>query len=749
MPNIHYLLAAVCLVGAASAVDAGDAKKIPLTQRKTLPTEHAYQKTLRQYLASLTAKDFEHGVTAKITAPKDAMDVEEQYRHWMLGRMIQPLMGTKRGMPAFNAPGKVFTLAAIETSEGVVQPPVWPETVAFLVNWNNPGNPYHNSRAAKLRAFVTMCIHLSMVDDELEHAPETIGSRSDRFAGTLIMLAYPYPVVKDAVPDSVRQAYEMGLRKMGRRVLDWGPKGEDPQMDLVAPVALWYTARALGDKEFGKDAEAYARRLYTDETYFNRAGYFVDRGGIDLGYAGQSNFLAVWTALATDWPFVKDAVDRTYRLRAHLCLPEPDGVFSGPSHFHTRYSADASRDQWAWSGYRDTAASWVTDEAAYLTKLPPTESLANAIAERANAFQGQINENPIKRGNGSAAAPYANFKNEELTGFPYKFRLWQSWNFPTTVSYAFDHYPAGAYAHRVKLEKENSPFLKSPFERGGNFIRAFEKSFTVTKQPGYAAILHTGPVGAPEMDSGFTELLGPYGFGGGQLSAFWTPATGSVLLGRRGGMTKKDNFDKLEDWQRWPLHAVSGKKLDGKVFTSARIRRPNVTNDLGPDLGVTRVSGVIPQAMLGQTRVLEGHLRYARTFTIERGSLKVETKLDSTGQDTIAELYETLPVFLRDTAQQAKATPTSIQFQAAGKWSPASVVWVEEVSAIRLSRFAGAVEITFDRPRRVKLADSDWIDPYLSKASCRNVLIDLMENRDQPRVLTSASVGYRIQAVKN
>ena len=50
----------------------------------------------------------------------------------------------------------------------------------------------------------------------------------------------------------------------------------------------------------------------------------------------------------------------------------------------------------------------------------------------------------------------------------------------------------------------------------------------------------------------------------------------------------------------------------------------------------------------------------------------------------------------------------------------------------------------FDRKRRVKLSPQEWNDTYLSKASCRNLMIDLVENDDRPTVLSSASVRYKI-----
>ncbi len=712
----------------------------PVFLRTTLPEHHAFQKTLRTYLASLKAGDFEHGVTQQFSTVSVPADAETQYRNFLLTQMLQPLIGTKRGYPAVNAPSHLFTLPEIETPEGIQCPPVWVEPTAFLVTWSHPGNPYFQSRAMKLRAFVTMCIHLSMLDAQLEYAPEVGGSgRSDWLAPTLILLAYPFPTVRDVVPETVCEAYLTGLRKMGQRLLDRGPKGEDPQLDVVAPLSLWYISQALGDADFLKQTEAYARKLFTDERHFHPAGYFVDRGGLDLGFGGQTNFFTSWIALATRWPFASDVVDRCHRLRAHVSLPDPDGHTYGPSHFQTRYSADAWRDQWEWGHYRDFAASLVTDEAAYLVTLPPPAVLTDAAAQRAGFFNAQIAENPL------TGEPRHFARNDELGNHPWKFSLWQSYNFPAMVSYAYDHYPAGAFAHRMKLEQEKSPLLLSPFLRDGTFIRDFSKVFTVAKLTNYSAILHTGPVGAPNPEDGHVPLAGPYGFGGGQLSAFWTPATGSVLLGRRGGMTKDKNMDNLEDWRSWPIHAVSGIRPDGKVFTTARLQSPHVESTLHASDGTVRVSGTIPRGLLGQAKALDGRVDYARTFTLTADALRIETTLKSTGQDSIAELYETLPVFLRETAQQAKSQPTTIELLQDEIWSVAGANWTEQVAAVRLTRFNGAVLVEFDRPRRVKLSPADWQDTYLSHAACRNILIDLLENKDQPRVLGTAAISYRLR----
>jgi len=726
----HALLFSLILVHSLAASHLAIAEP-----RTKLPDEHEYQRTLRKYLATLTEKDYEHGVTAKFEPATVPEDPETQYRLWLLNRLSQPLVGTKRGAPAVNAPARLFTLASIEKSEGVMNLPLWPEPVSWLVNWKHPGNPYYNSRAMKLRAFASLCIHLTMLDDQIEHAPELGGARFDTLAPPLLTLAYSYPGVRDVLPEEARKAFEVGLRKMGRRLLEADPKGLQPNMVVVGPVALWYISQALGDKAFTKEVEALARRFWSDETFTNPAGFYADRGGIDIGYAGTVNLFTAWASLVADWPFAKEALARAYRLRGHLSLPEPGGQLFGPTHFNTRLGSDPTRDQWDWGAYRDTAVSLVTAEAAHSIKLPTADELKAAAAIRASAFRGQLAENPKN----SKGPGY--IKNEEISNHPWKFRLWQSWNFPLAVNFASDYCPKDALEQRLKLEKEKSPMLVSPWEREPTFVHQFATSFTMVKQPGYRTIVHTGPVGGDEGLMPPPTFVEFSGFGGGQLSAFWTPATGSVILGRRGGISKEKNFDPIESWRLWPIHAVTGATTEGTVFSSARIRKPDVKTDGG----VVNVSGNIPTAMFGQEKVLDTAIGYTRSFTHEPESVKIATAIKSTGKDMIAELYETIPVFLRDTGSQAKLTPTSIEFLVNEKWILAGAEWSEGVTAVRLKRFEGAVDITFDRARRVKLSPADWVDTYMSRASCRNLLIDLLENKDQPKLLREAKMAYEVK----
>ncbi len=769
----RILMLSAALLISGSCVRAADLPKPKASPGHVmLPQEHQYQRVLRKYMATLSEKDFDHGVTAKLSvAPLDA-DPEHQYRMFLMTQMLQPLVGWKRGTPAVNAPSWLFLLSTIEgpktgpsraeaignfvqqpkhtirrgpipTPTGIVVPPVWPETLVAFTQWKYPGYPFYDNRALKMRAFVTAAVRLIMLDNHFGDMQKP--GRSDWNGYKLVTFSITYMGVKDLLPAEVRTAYKEGLQRLGRRILRWGIKGEEPNLDMTVPIGLWYVTQACGDADFAKEAEAYARRLMSDPHHFHPAGYWVERGGgLDTGFGGMANFFAVWTALATDWDFARKTVERAYHLRAHLSLPEPDGTRNGPSQFNSRIGTPACDDQWEW-GIRNLAASIITDEAACSITAPTKEQMKGAAAKQVTHFNSQIHggfRNPYN----SFGNRYGYVRDEDIRGHTWKWRMWDTYNFPVTVNPAYEFYRKGAYAHLCKLKRENSPMLKSPYLRGEIFCRSFENVFIATRQDAYAAILHTGPVGLQDPNDGMVQFKGPMGFGGGQLSAFWSPATGSVLLGRRVGMSSGKNFDALELWRQWPIHAVSGVTRDAKVFTSARTLQPDVVSDLKGNTGTVSVSGVLPAGLFGQGKALNGQIAYTRTFCIEPGKLSVETTVSADGKDSIAELYETLPVFLRDVRKTPKTAPTVIEFQTGREWAPATDKYQEKVTAVRLKRFSGAVQITFDRPRRVKLSDADWVDTYLSRASCRNILIDLLESGDRPVALKNAKkVVYRIE----
>lgn len=732
------LLAVMMILWTVAHAGAQNAAPAELT---ALPQAHEYQRTLRSYMASLTEKDFTHGVTAHPSVQPSSSDPEYVYRNYLSTLMNQPIIGSKRGYPSVNATARNFMLNVIESPSGVIEPPVWPESLTGFVQWNYPGNPYYNNRALKLRALVTAMVKMMMIDDYLEKNP-TVG-RADWYAYEMVIMGAPFVAFKNELPEPARKAYQTGLIKYARRLMAWGPKGDECNFDMAAPLGLWYAMKGCDDADFKKECEAFARLMMAEPSHFNPAGFWVERGGLDLGYSGMANYFAIGVALAGDWPFAKDAVERVYRLKTHLTLPEPDGKWMGPTNFNNRLGTPTSNDQWAWDGARDAFAALVTDEAACLTKTPSPDDFKAAAdyGYRAASYEGQLKENPVKSGDGSKANPRVWMTNEEITGNKWVRRMWQTWDFPASINFGYDFYPAGAWAHRSELVKSNSPMLKMPYQRDGAFLKEFGKAFYATKQPTFGAILHTGPVGFQLPEDKNFQFKGPLGLGGGQLSAFWTQSTGSVILGRRGGNNWDKPHDLVDAWRTWPSHAVSGATADGKFFTSARILQPDVTPEVKGNTATVKVAGVIPPSVIGVEKNIEGKIEYARTFKLDEKGVHVETTVKPDGKDKIAELYEIIPVFHRDAAVQAAEIVTKIEFQSGGNWAAGTETNTEKVTAIRLSRFSGAVVVTFDSPRRVKLAP-EWKDTYLSGAMCRNILVDLLENADAKKV------GYRIEAAK-
>src|SRR4029079_6142395 len=80
---------------AALALNA-HAQKAPETTLTKLPQDHDYQRTLHKFMASLTAKDFTHGVTEPIPLNSPTRtDPEYLYRQYFLTMMHQPIVGNK------------------------------------------------------------------------------------------------------------------------------------------------------------------------------------------------------------------------------------------------------------------------------------------------------------------------------------------------------------------------------------------------------------------------------------------------------------------------------------------------------------------------------------------------------------------------------------------------------------------------------------------------------------------------------
>lgn len=731
----RWIVSCLVILSLASVVLA-DAPPL----KTKLPDEKPYQQELRRFLGTLVAKDFEPAVTVKPTAAP-ITDPDELYRTWMLTTefpRVGVIMHGARNAPGVNLPADHFTLANIEDAKlGIVQPAIWPETTAWLASWNYAGNPYYQSRALKLRAFVTASVVMMMMDDLQEHSKLLMHNRADWIGPHLVMYGYVYALTKDAVSPEARAAYQACVKSMMNRVTRFGPRGDESYLDICTVVGMKLCADAVGDPESAKAAEAYARRFFNDPWFYNPAGYFPEQGCFDAGFNGLSLYWGTWLALAApDWTFAQDAVKKAWRLRAYLVLPEPDNQFTGLSHTNSRTGSDVYADQWDFP-FRAMAATFLTDDAFCQARSHTDEKLKAAPETIAGMLEPQVRDYP------------GNDYMQRQKSAPWRWTMYpNSPQFPMS-NYAWEFYPKGYFAKRDALVRANSPLMKFPFQRADPFTEIFGKVFLVTKKAKFGAIVHTGPV-SEFKGEGHVPFTGPYGLSGGSLSAFWTPSAGSLILGRRAGMqfpnNKIPNYDTVDIWRTWPVHAVSGVTAGGKFFTSARIQEPAASIEKSGDRSIAKAAGVIPSAPIGDEKSLDGKLDYARQFTVDEKGVSIETSIAGDGKDSIAELYEVIPVYLRNAMTQPNAVPTTIEFEIGGKWAPATEQFSAGVQAVRLTRFGGAAIVRFDRARRVKLSPTDWNDTFMTRASCRNVLIDLLDNDDKPaNVKEAKKIGYRIE----
>ncbi|MEI8309397.1 MAG: hypothetical protein WCH98_01440 [Verrucomicrobiota bacterium] len=684
------------LIACAIILSAGQ------TPAATLPQDYPYQVVLRSFLGALKESDFV--IEQKPEEPKAASSEERRYLDWLPGRYQEIL--------ALKEPPSDFLLSSIEAEKQIMQPSGF--GVARLAKADTEGK-FSNPRALRLRDFVVSTIDLIMLD-HLHESPEGAGARrSDNIGGSLIMMAYAYREAKPDLPPEVRKAYETGLRKMIARQFEWGPKNMHVNMELFAPVGLAYAAQALDDPEVLKAARAYTETIFHDERYYNPAGFFLEDGGFDSTYNGISRFFATWAGLLTDWDFIKKGLDQSFKLRAYLSLPEPpesrdrEGgpLFFGPCHFNARTSGDSPADQW---GYKDRnfGAAMLTDYALPLVEWPSEADLKRSEAARIKAEAG---EPPRLQ--------------------PWKENHWIRSNLTT------EYTRKDFFQHVSKLREEKSPLLKYPFEKPERFVERFGDFFVVAKFDHFGVILFTGFVPPDYEDKA-------RGFGGGNLSAFWTPESGPVILGRTRGF-QGQTPDLPSDWRVRPVHAISGQTTNGKFFSSSRCLRPKSDIQTTPDGFAVTAQGIVGS---NPSRIaLRGEISYKRTFKGDNTGLEVESSVKIATPEEIGELCEIIPFFLRDNryhqADKQTLPKFSIEFKTGSDWKEATVETTKNVEAIRVKRFAGTIEILLEKPQDARLSPEEWADDTQSRVVCRNVLIDFPRGK-APGQPFESSLKYRI-----
>jgi hypothetical protein len=186
---------------------------------------------------------------------------------------------------------------------------------------------------------------------------------SQTYGSAFATWAYVYDAVGNSLGLEETEAFIGGLIAFFNTFDEIGPTGIQADMDLPVLIGMYYAHITQIDASYSERTEAYARSFF--EKHFNDAGYIDHGGGFDPSYGGISIKYMTWLAHLTEWDFVIDALAKMHKLKSHLTFPEPGGKVYGPSSFATSTTFGSPNDQ-AWSFGRDVAASFLTDEAAYL-----------------------------------------------------------------------------------------------------------------------------------------------------------------------------------------------------------------------------------------------------------------------------------------------------------------------------------------------------------------------------------------------
>lgn len=597
--------------------------------------------------------------------------------------------------------------------------PTIADSLAWLYTWDRPWNPYKGDRAVALRAAVISMVDLIMLRENLHYYTSgeegcyqpPFGVRACDSGFLLTYNAYCFLQVADALPQQTRKDWADGIRWYAEYNLQ-APPGGPENMRLSVPVGIYYAGMALGDESYKQAAVKLMDRMIAE--YFRRPGYLADAGIPDGSYNGISlHRLAEFWAISGSRN-VLETMRKSYDLKAYLTLPEPDGSTLSPSHFNARCKDGFDNDQYQGR------------EAIILEEVPTAGLFLKKTWLSAQDEQDMIQHltNVIRNDNLFVKKPY-------LWNLDYR------WDAVLALPYVL-YQPRDEQSMDAIIHKN----LESPVEKEDRYTKNFGDEFYVVRRPGYAAIFYAGP--AVPYDNGATNLFkmlgeeGGYmmGFGGGGLSAFWTPQSGSLLLGRMTACEGYERKSKVVDgmdylisgWQDWLTNQIVGETKEGKILTSARTQSPR--SRLAKDGSKLEIRGKIPRQSKRQGDILEAELSYQRTYLFDDQGIDCALEIQTDKPLELRSLFETLPILVGqknlDRNADAVSGPTDWQFLGTdGKPIEPADNRVENVRKISLSRFNGGGMILFEAPVTISLTSVEATSVQLSLTHGRTLLINL------------------------
>jgi hypothetical protein len=597
-----------------------------------------------------------------------------------------------------------------DASHGLATGQLWlpshPTTANFLaLAWSleEPWNPYRKDPAIARRAAAISIVDLLAQAENIFYYSDPASSKEGRKYGfahpgqmgfTLTFSAFTLLKVKDALPAAVVASWSDALEWLARGTAAMRPMG--PQnMRLSLPVAFHYCLLATGRPVFGELRDAWLEKVMFGPE-LSPAGHYWE--GANRSPDGSYNGIGLHR-IAEYWSISRDAralevLRKAYRLKAYLTLVEPDGKLLGASHFNDRDTATFADDQFG--GREIQFALELPDALSFLVRnravWPQTVDPVRVQTAIANAHKRLSTR--ILPAHGWGLAPgYHDAPHQ--------------WGLAGTLPYFLYQQDTAALAKAAAAAPE------LPILARDDYTEDFNHEFFVVRRPGYHATLYTGRVTA--SDRGGTNLGGWLaeaggghfnGFGGGGLSSFWTPASGTLLLGRHcaaEGYARGSEPRFIPGWQDWATHHIVGRTLTNTVLTSARVHQPTFERKTAGRVETVIVGGTMPNTLPKQGRICDASVAYRRRFDFHPTHLEVTTELQTDQPVAFLALYETLPMLV--------ATNTELRFaDAAGRTlATNNLDRVPGVKELVVQRGAGGVRIVFAAPATVALVSVPFV----------------------------------------
>lgn len=668
----------------------------------SLPQNSTWQVTLRSWIGTLVSTDFDTGTpglgydAAYFTGDDDLL-----YKTWItfnnLGRGISP---TIEGVRVASS---VFLLSTIENGGDVymnVDNIIEPMQIAWLYDWDYPGNPYHNQIEVANRALVGAICDMIMTSENY--------GNSQTSASAISAQAYVYSIVGHLLPATEQAAYEEGLEAVFELLDASGPTGIQADLELQGVTGMYLIGQILGG-EFITRARTFAENFMS--SHYKEAGYIDHGNGMDPSYNGFSILYMLWTAHMTDYEFIPEHLHQMSKLKAHLTFKEQpetpyaqDGIFIGPSHFSTNTSLGSPVDQ-ASSTSRDNAVGFFSSHARYLrytgrewaTWFEPVG--VTDVATMLTDIEGWTDRANIV---GTSLGTY-NMWVWPSTNTP---GVWSSTAHQFIPNMAWEAYPGTGYYNKV-LEQG---YYDIPFEKEEDFIEQFGEDFVIWKLNGSGGVIHLGRL-AWWTPNG--EALS--GHSGGAISCYWTEKTRLAAFGFQSGYAGSTP-DTWANVNTWASHHIWGR-AGGDPFASGRNRIVEKTIDINPEgTSTVLLEGAIGDHDSGRSvdnNSVTGTINYSREFKIKQDGLLITSSLTSDETDTIDELWDAFPFYLSDYKITRDANNDAIiETYSNGVWSPLVRGQEIQVDKVSLHKETGYVVLSFTETQTVYfeplVSDTDY-----------------------------------------